>query len=133
MKKKPYVQWLYLIVGYLALATPAMSAATSLSLTPFKDSKTYGNLADTGLGNTDPVIVSAQIINVFLRLLGTVTIILMIYAGWIWLWARGNEEDIKRAKDIMRGAIIGLLVVLGSFGIMQYVFYYLAKITNAVN
>lgn len=133
MKKKPFVQWLYLIVGYIALATPAMTAAASLSLTPFKDEQKYGNLSDTGLGNTDPVIVSAQIINVFLRLLGTVTIILMIYAGWIWLWARGNEEDIKRAKDIMRGAIIGLLVVLGSFGIMQYVFYYLAKITNASN
>lgn len=133
MKKKLFVQWLYLIVGYVALATPVMAAAASLSLTPFKDPKKYGNLSDTGLGNTDPVIVSAQIINVFLRLLGTVTIILMIYAGWIWLWARGNEEDIKRAKDIMRGAIIGLLVVLGSFGIMQYVFYYLAKITNANN
>lgn len=131
MKKRTYLQWLYVGIAALVTTVPAVSRATTISMNPFGDPK-YGNLSDTGLGDTDPVVVSAQIINVFLRLLGTVTVILMIYAGWIWLWARGNEEDIKRAKDIMRGAIIGLLVVLASFGIMQFVFYYLAKITNAV-
>lgn len=106
--------------------------AASISLNPFGGGEEYGNLADTGLGTTDPVVVAAQLVNVFLRLLGAITVMLMLYGGWIWIWARGNQEEITRAKDIIRGAIIGLLIILSSFGVMQFVFYYLTKITNAV-
>lgn len=106
--------------------------AATLSLNPFNGGAIYGNLADTGLGNMDPVTVAAQLVNVFLRVLGAITVFLMLYGGWIWIWARGNQEEITKAKDIIRGSIIGLLVILASFGVMQFIFYYLTKITNAV-
>lgn len=106
--------------------------AATLSLNPFGGGADYGNLADTGLGTTDPVVVASQLINVFLRVLGAITVFLMLYGGWIWIWARGNQEEITKAKDIIRGSIIGLLVIIASFGVMQFIFYYLTKITNAV-
>lgn len=121
-----------MLIGHVVLAWPTVSYAATISLNPFGGG-TYGNLTDTGLGTTDPVVVAAQIANVFLRVLGALTIILMMYGGWKWIWARGNEEEITKAKEIIRGSIIGLLVVLSSFGIMQFVFYYLTKITNAVS
>lgn len=121
-----------LIVGLVAFTATHVVEAATISLNPFGGGEDYGNLADTGLGNTDPVVVAAQLVNVFLRLLGAITVILMLYGGWIWIWARGNQEEITRAKDIIRGSIIGLLVILSSFGVMQFVFYYLTKITNAV-
>ncbi len=120
-----------LALGQAILWLPQMASATGLSLNPFSGGATFGNLSDTGLGTADPVTVAGQLTNVFLRVLGTITILLMIYGGWIWLWARGNDEEIKKAKDIIRGSLIGLLVILASFGIMQFVFYYLTKITNA--
>ena len=109
-----------------------LTTATSISLNPLSGYGGTGNLANTGLGDTDPVVVASQLVNVFLRVLGAVTVILMVYGGWIWIWARGNTEEIQRAKDIIRGSMIGLIVILASFGIMQFVFYYLTKITNAV-
>ena len=124
-----------LLVGAIALSVlsqPVLAATPTISLNPFGGGAVYGNLTDTGLGTTDPVVVAAQITNVFLRVLGTITILLMLYGGWTWLWARGNEEDITKAKDIISGAIIGLLVILASYGITQFVFYYLTRITNAV-
>jgi hypothetical protein len=89
-------------------------------------------LSDTGLGNTDPVVAAAQIINVCLRVLGFFTVIITIYGGFIWIWARGNEEEINKGKDMIKGSIYGLIVILGSFGILQWFFYYFTKITNAV-
>lgn len=91
----------------------------------------WGSFDLTGLGTTDPTVVAAQVINVFLRILGLLCLLLMLYAGWRWVWARGNEEEIKIAKDILRGTIFGLIVILGSYGIMQWIFYYLTRITNA--
>lgn len=125
-----------LLVGAITLlaveAADAATATPSISLNPFGGGAIYGNLSDTGLGTTDPVVVASQLINVFLRLLGAITVFLMLYGGWIWIWARGNQEEITKAKDIIRGSMIGLLVILASFGIMQFLFYYLTKITNAV-
>ncbi len=117
----------YLALIGLLLIPVALQAAT-LSIDPFWGGAT--NLSNTGLGTTDPVVVASQIVNVFLRVLGLLSMLMMIYGGWIWLWARGNEEEIGRAKDIIRGAIIGLLVILASYGTMQWVFYYLSSITN---
>ncbi len=128
--KKPLLIITSLVI--LLWLSPAVTSAVTISLNPFNGGTVYGNLTDTGLGVNDPVIVAAQIINVFLRILGTITVLIMIYGGWTWLWARGNEEDITKAKDMIRGAIIGLLVVLASFGLTQFVFYYLTRITNAV-
>lgn len=117
--------------GFALFLLPSlvMAANPSLSFDPLWGG--YGNLNDTGLGTTDPVVIVAQIVNVFLRLLGLLSVLFMLYGGWIWIWARGNDEEITRAKDIIRGSIIGLIVILSSYGIMQWVFYYLTEITNA--
>lgn len=120
-----------LIIGVLFAAQPTLAA--TISLDPFGGGAQFGDLSsDTGLGEVDPVIVAAQIINVLLRLLGFFTVILMLYGGWLWIWARGNEETINQAKDIIKGTFIGLILILSSLGIMQYTFYYLTKITDAV-
>jgi len=38
--------------------------------------------------------------------------ILIIYAGWIWLNARGREEQIEKAKKLIIGATIGLTIII---------------------
>lgn len=130
MRKKTI--WFFALVTILGIvAVPELVAAANptLSFDPLWGSG--ANLNETGLGTTDPVVVAAQVINVFLRLLGLLSVVFMLYGGWIWIWARGNDEEISRAKDIIRGSIIGLVVILSSYGVMQWVFYYLTKITNA--
>lgn len=133
--KKIYFGLTFLLVSGVILVSTHFALATdpSISINPLGGGTDYGNLTNTGLGTVDPVVVASQLVNVFLRLLGAICVMLMLYGGWVWIWARGAEEDIQRAKDIIRGSIIGLIVVLSSFGVMQFVFYYLTKITNAVS
>lgn len=132
LRQKYFFTTAVLCCVLLTTVIASTAQAVSISLNPFGGGATYGTLTNTGLGTTDPVVVAAQLTNVFLRVLGTITILLMLYGGWTWLWARGNEEDITKAKDIIRGAIIGLLIILASYGLTQFVFYYLTRITNAV-
>lgn len=85
----------------------------------------YENVAKTG-----PVVTAAQIVNFLLQLLGAVAICLTVYAGMLWLFARGNEDEIEKAKDILAGSAVGLFVILASYSIMAYIFRSFLDITN---
>jgi len=87
--------------------------------------------AGTGLGDVEPQIILARIINVCLGLLGIVSICLMVYAGARWTLARGNEEEVKKAQEILKGAVIGLVIVLTSYSVAYFVFTNLVKVSNA--
>jgi len=85
----------------------------------------------TGLGDVHPVIMTARLINWALTLLGIISLCLIIYAGAIWMFARGEEEEITKAQDILKGAVIGLIIIIASYGIAHFVFVNLTNLTNA--
>lgn len=53
-----------------------------------------------------------SIINYLLTFLGIVFFLITLYAGWLWLTARGNTEEVEKAKKILQEAIIALIIVL---------------------
>jgi hypothetical protein len=77
--------------------------------------------AQAGFGTTDIRITIANIIRIFLGLLGIIATVIILYGGFIYMTAAGNEEKITKAKRILRDAIIGLLIILTSFGITQFI------------
>lgn len=80
-----------------------------------------------------PVLIAAQIINVLLQLLGLVSLLLIFYGGFIWMLARGNEDEVKKAKDIIIGTTIGLLVILSSYSFMRFIFDAATDATDAAS
>lgn len=87
------------------------------------------NLQDVGEGggyeSADETTLSSmagEIVNVFLGFLGIIFIILIIYAGFKWMTAGGNEDKIKEARTMITRAIIGLLIVIGSWAIWNFIF-----------
>lgn len=80
----------------------------------------YG--AQTGLGSTPVVSLVARIINVSLGLLGMIFVSLLIYAGFVWMTANGNEDRVATAKKTITAAVIGLVIILMAFTVTQFVF-----------
>ncbi|MDD3285716.1 MAG: pilin [Patescibacteria group bacterium] len=70
--------------------------------------------------NSLPTILGL-VINGALSLLGVIFIILMVLAGYNWMTASGNEQRIEEAKDTIKRAIIGLVIVLGSWAIWNFI------------
>lgn len=88
-------------------------------------------VAGTGLSAAnDPRIIAANIIRIALGFLGIIAISLIIYAGWLWMTADGQEEKIEKAKKILISAIIGLLICLASFAIASFI---LSKLIGATS
>lgn len=61
------------------------------------------------------------LIGVFLSLLGIIFLVLIIYGGFIWMTSGGNETKVLKAKKILTNAVIGLIIVLSSYGITAFV------------
>ncbi len=113
-----------LIIIFVVLT--AMSVAVNFALAQSADSLLWGGTQNEvgnviGLGSEDPRVLAANIIRVALGFLGIIALVLTIYAGWLWMSAAGNMEKIEKAKKVLTGAIIGLLIILLSFGITTFV------------
>jgi amino acid transporter len=61
------------------------------------------------------------IINYFLGLLGLIAVAFLIYAGVLMVTAGGNEEQVKKSKKIITYAVIGIVIILLAFTIVQFV------------
>lgn len=62
-----------------------------------------------------------QILGVVLSFIGVAFLLLMIYGGFTWMLARGNEQDVAKAKDLIQAAIIGLVIVFMAYAITAFV------------
>lgn len=74
-----------------------------------------------GLANFDIRLIIANIIRAALGLIGIVLVGLMLYAGYLWMTAGGNEEQIVQAKSIIRNAVIGLAIILSAYSIVAFI------------
>ncbi len=68
-----------------------------------------------------PVGVAGALVNTFLSLIGIVFIILIIYAGFKWMTAGGNEEQVNKAKTTIINSVIGIAVVMGAFVLYKFI------------
>lgn len=78
-------------------------------------------------GNSALEEMVGKVINAFLSLLGVIFIGLIIYSGFLWMTARGDENKVSTAKDILKTSITGLIIILAAYGISYYV---LQKLTS---
>ena len=63
-----------------------------------------------------------QVVNVFLGLLGIIFIVLMLYGGYNYMIARGEEERINKAIDTIRRAVVGLIIIISSYAIWNLIY-----------
>lgn len=61
------------------------------------------------------------IINGLLGVIGTVLIVLMLYGGFLWMTAGGEEKRVEDAKNILKNSIIGLLIIFLAYGISKFI------------
>lgn len=74
------------------------------------------NVTDTSLSES-----IGKVIKVVLSFTGTIFFALTVYAGFLWMTASGNEEQVAKAKSILQMATIGLVISLSAYGITAFV------------
>jgi amino acid transporter len=68
-----------------------------------------------------PDDVVGTIISTVLSVVGSIFIIIVVYGGFIWMLANGEEKKVTKAKSLIRQAIIGLIVVVAAYAISLFI------------
>jgi len=89
---------------------------------------TYG--PTFGLGTADLASSVIKIVQWILGFLGLIAVIMILYGGFIWMTAGGNEEKVASAKKIISAAVIGLIVVLLAWAIVIFVVQTTSNVTT---
>lgn len=81
-----------------------------------------GVTATGGTGTTaDPGTIIKSIINLLLFILGAVSVIMIVIGGFKYVVSNGESSQVKSAKDTILYAVIGLIVALFAYAIVNFV------------
>ena len=71
-----------------------------------------------------------SIIKIILGFLGVIFVILIIYGGFLWMTAQGNDEQVGKAKKTIVNSSLGLAVVMFAYLVTWFVVYQLGEATG---
>lgn len=79
------------------------------------------NITDATGGEGSFRTLARTIVNFFLYFLGFVATVMIIYGGILYVTSGGNDESTGKAKKILMYAIVGIIIILLSFAIVNTV------------
>ncbi len=100
-----------------------LTAAAALPVAALAQNDIWGLNQTTGIGLSSSTLQQTvtTIIRTFMGLLGLIAVILILYGGFMWMTAAGNEEKVTKAKQIIISGIIGLLIIASAYAIASFV------------
>ena len=85
-----------------------------------------------GLRDDRPITeLIGTVIGAGLSMIGVLFFILMVYGGFLWMTAHGNEDQSKKAFQTIIAATIGILIVVAAYAITNFVFTKVAQVPTA--
>ena len=127
IKLKKFFKAFWLAAVWLGLLSirVGQAGAQILSGETYDSLKSQSGAFQTNAGYSSTASIGsvvAIVIKAFLGLLGVIFIILVVLAGYNWMTAAGEEQKVTKAKDTIRTAIIGLIIIVAAYSITYFVF-----------
>ncbi len=108
----------FVVVGFVAFTDPTFAQLST------------ANSGGIALGQRSPFEIISSVINIFLGFLTFLAVLIIMYGGWLWMTAAGNEEKVEQAKKVLINGTIGLIIILASWGIAVWILRAIADATG---
>ena len=105
-----------------AIGSGLVNAGSSIS--------TSASSASLGSATDLPTLVGRGI-SVVLGVLGIVFVVLVVYAGFLYLTSNGEEKNVGKAKKMLTQAVIGLVIIVSAYAISGFVISALTTVTGS--
>ncbi len=79
-----------------------------------------------------PAFLVGEIIKYALGFVGTIFLVLIIYGGFLWMTAAGNDQQIEKARKILTSSTVGLLIVILAYGLSLFIINVILSATGSV-
>ena len=119
--KKKISAFLLFLVALFMFASPIYVRAESTNPAEdfgLTDAQKINVSNESGMDLKD---VIAEVVNIALGFLGILAVIIIIYAGFKWMTAGGNEDQVGDAKKMIIQAVIGLTIIFLAWVIASFV------------
>lgn len=122
------------ITAVITASLVLMPVMASAQLTP-ENTGLSGAAAGTGLttsctGSACLISVIGNVINLVLGFLGVVLLVMLLYAGFLWMSSGGDSKGVQAAKTMITNAVAGIVIVAVSYAITGFVLSSLVTITG---
>ena len=110
------------LFGFVALAPAAATVNAQVCTGKATDCIGNGVKKSGGDQNTTPLETNIKTVtNVLLFLLGAIAVIMIIIGGILYVTSNGDTSATKAAKDTILYAVIGLIVAILAYAIVNFV------------
>ncbi|MBI5222212.1 MAG: hypothetical protein HY980_01815, partial [Candidatus Magasanikbacteria bacterium] len=120
MKKFLLIAILMMVLS-LTIAPVALAAPGDPSVTVVKLVNPLGGDEKNPKGQTDMRVLLGNIIKGAMGIVGSLTLVVFVYGGFLWLTSAGKAEQVKKGTDAMMWAAIGLFLIFGAYAILSLV------------
>ncbi len=66
-----------------------------------------------------PQQLIGKVINAVLGLVGSLALLMFVFGGLTWMTSGGNAEQVKKGRDILVWAAIGLVIIFSAYGLVR--------------
>lgn len=105
----------------LALGVSAQTTGDTLNGLDATAGKVTAFQNQTKPGNDFIQSRAGTIIGTVLSFVGVLFLIMMIYAGIMWMTAQGNDQQVTKAKELLINSIIGIIIIFAAYAITAFV------------
>ena len=92
------------------------------------DTATYSKEITNPLGKgTTLSNVVAKAINSVMGIIGALALLMFVYGGLIWMTSSGNQEKVKKGRDVMTWAAVGLVIIFSAYGLTKFIINIVTK------
>lgn len=74
------------------------------------------------LGTVDVKVYIGRIVKAAMGILGSITLVMFVYSGILFMTDRGSGESVGKAKEIAVWTSLGLVVIFASYAILNFIF-----------
>ena len=106
---------------YLLIPLAAGAVYTDVPTGIQEGGNTISTIAGTEAGTTDLTTMIGNIINVLLGVLGIIFLLMVVYAGFLYLTDQGEGKKAEKAMKLLTKAVIGIVLIVAAYAISNYV------------
>lgn len=128
MKSKLIIQSAVFSFALLFALSAAMPALAAIDPWAGTEEEVQGEIGFEDA--KDPRVIAGSVINIMLGFLGIIAVVIILLGGFKWMTATGNDDKIGEAKKLMIAGVIGLIIVLASWGLATFVLKNLIEATG---
>jgi len=96
-----------------------MKSSISKTLLSFSALLLMGAGLTNPLGNITVGQLIGNVIRAALGISGSIALLMVVWGGFLWMTSSGNSERVEKGKNTLMWAALGLLIIFGSYIIVN--------------